>query len=232
MKKRCIVFDWDGTLLDSKAVKRQSFCDAVASILVKHDISVNHQRLAREFDIETGRPRSIVVTHMLKSHSLDLTEAGIQLVCNDIRRRIELSFGSLKLFSDVEYSLSQLLQIGFLVSISSSVPHEELNSIVPRFLPSGMLGNIFPILGTKASSSKGTQHIKEICHFHSVQLDDITFVGDDEADLALALEAGVRFVKIERNCMSLESQADSRIRGIRSLKELISGSLTDGHFVC
>jgi len=194
-----IVFDWDGTLLDSKSLKRDSFCDSVRELLTtRFNILVDGSHLGCEFDRLSGLPRSVLVEALFKAlgHSPSIDE--IETTCLAIAKRIDREMGRTSIFPDVFPILKRFAIHDVAMSISSSVPQRELQGLVQRFLPVEIAVSIAPVLGSQINLHKGADHFREICAYHGVGLEKLVYVGDDEIDYQLTRTAGVKFVRVLR----------------------------------
>lgn len=171
-----ILFDFDGTLLDSMGPKSRLAVEIFGRYLVLRD-----PELARQRFLETSGQPFIVQTRLL------FPEVG-----EPIRERITEEYHMLvrglkphlKVFEEVPQVLGELHK-KYSLAISSSSRSDELNYWVDQY---GLRPYFAAVLGTDGEFHKGKPHIEFIRQqFNPAK---IYVVGDSPADMAAAVAAG------------------------------------------
>lgn len=221
MRNPVFVFDWDGTLLDSKLVKRESFCLAIAEFLrCKFGHSVSMPQLFTAFERNSGHPREVVVSRIIHSEKYHASEIEIQRICDNISALIGLKIDRCRMFPDAIETLRFFGRCNISMSISSSVPQTELHHLVGAILPIDLREKLNPILGSDGLSRKGSPHFSRVCEHYGCDYDNLIFVGDDHADHEIAKNCNVKFVRIDRLETLTEYKTSIVIRSLRHLRDI------------
>lgn len=201
--KRALVFDWDGTLLNSADYKRKNF------IQLFSEEGGEPEKVKSLHEQFTGLPRYELFSRVYGA--LFHRPMGDQDFLNLSKRYTEknlLSGKEASLFPEVTQVLKNLKARYFLF-VSSASPQEELSRMVETTeIPSFMK----EVLGSKLGFSKGPGHFSHILQKYSFEKIHLLFVGNDDQDGQIASENAIEFKKVDR-----ESGQD--LRGV--LKEYL-----------
>jgi len=146
------------------------------------------------------------------------SENQVAEIANNLGSAMSELTGECPLFPDTSQLIGALRHLPLKLYISSSVPEPELRYMVSRKLNASDLERFSGIFGTTADSAKGEGHVRRILSGGAQpERDQILAVGDDEADVELHLQAGVRCLLVDRE------RRDSRTDGVlHSLDELVN----------
>jgi len=198
---RIVVFDWDGTLINSLDIKVHN-----AGLLFHLYLGWQAERVEKIYRKHSGIPRRVLFEAICAEHGLiDLAEQRYLTLSQRFtrmnREAILNTPASELLFPDTVSTLHNLVELAYPLYVSSSADPQEICSIAENlgidryFKRSG--GNLF---GSKPGFNKGDQHIQYILQQHQVDLSDfseeqqrrkVAFVGDEPADIRLGRQAGV-----------------------------------------
>ncbi len=213
----CYVFDWDGTIFDSKDLKKRSFVNSLKHTIKNMGIILSEDLLKSSFEKFTGLPRQEVVRGMLKSHNINLSDLNFEDISKLITKEFYISAYSANIYEDALAILNKLIAKEKIIYISSSSPQNELENISQKMLPIELIKCINGIYGSRKGFSKGINHIEHIMKKEKLSKKQIIMIGDDKNDLDLAGAAGVDFLGINR---FLERKKENSDKWINSLIEL------------
>jgi phosphoglycolate phosphatase len=187
-RKWIVLFDWDGTLIDSLPVKIQN-----AGNLFQQAFGVPADTIMAAYRRHSGIPRKQLFTAICK-------DSGIPALDDEQYSRLSKRFTELNLASLTHARTSDLLQpetapalealarLGYPLYVSSSADSQEIRSLARGL---GLEHFFVDIMGSSPGFSKGAQHIQHVLKEQSALLDQLVFVGDEPTDIALGCSAGV-----------------------------------------
>ena len=207
---RCIVFDFDGTLVQSNEIKRQSFFDVTCDLFGAKLLL--EKKLA---DPNSGDRFSVFryLTQHLKGigeesfNALELAHQYTMLCEEKIVQAPEVSGAT-----DMLVALSR---VGLKLAVSSATPEEELKRLISL---RGLDSFFSVILGAPASKEK---HIEEISKKWQLEAIEMLYVGDSEVDKIAALNTGCHFIGVGRNYSRFNARPVNLIDDLRQLPVLI-----------
>jgi len=175
---RCVALDFDGTVLLSNEIKRQSFFETVSSISAGYDAMA--AILAREigdryevFDIfaaETG----LSAKDLVDNYSVCCEEKI--LVCPERH--------------GAERVIPQMRELGIKVYLNSATPVMPLRGIV-----SGRFGaNFFD--GVYGNNGQKAKNLETVLTNEAIQPKELVMIGDGADDWEAALNVGCRFIGV------------------------------------
>lgn len=184
---KAILFDWDGTLVNSLSLKignaRQVFhkfldCDESA-------VEVAYQRYS-------GIPRRELFNAIV-------TTLGRERLDDDIYERISVEFSKLNsetirpnhVFREVTTTLTDLRRHQLKLVVSSSATSDDVQNIAQAV---GLADFFDHVWGSDGNCGKGSGHVMVLCELYGLRPANIIMVGDEEADLRLARKSGVTFI--------------------------------------
>lgn len=213
-----IVFDWDGTLVDSMHYKIKNFVAVFIEIGLGCEID-----LVRQHETFTGLPRqSLFSNTFLALTGKELKAELFNELSKKYTDRNQQDSLALQLFPDAAEFLAVWTKSERKFSISSSAHPDEVHLSATRLLKS------YPplcALGSEGGFHKGIPHISFICEKFSLSKSEILFVGDDHHDGTLADAAGVDFIRIVRD--SSRKRADNTVTSLMDLLALCASTPVD-----
>ncbi len=189
-EKRALVFDWDGTLLDSSHYKRAGF------IQLFQELGADAEKAGELHEKYSGIPRKELFSRIYEElFSKPLSDVHFQKL-SQLYSELNLKAGeTAHLFPEVRTTLESLRGKYQLFVSSSSTP-EELGNMVR----SQNLHALFTeVLGSRPGFSKGPEHFSYLCTKYGYTKSQYLFVGNDVQDRRLAEKAGVDWVLVERD---------------------------------
>ncbi|HYG89076.1 MAG TPA: HAD family hydrolase [Azospirillum sp.] len=198
--RQVLVFDWDGTLFDSMALKTQSFAEVLSEDLAKRcgPAAPSRERVAALYRALSGRPRAEIFDGVAATAGVTLGAADKAALSDRLFVRNRVLLPSSSLFPDAERLLERLQGTAYRLFMSSSVPQAELEHFFTAKLPEAWRQRFDGVFGSAPGFGKGPGHIEAIRRQTGVALANILVFGDDEADHALSTQAGVDCVLIDR----------------------------------
>lgn len=205
--KKCIIFDFDGTLVQSDQIKRRTFFEIVKGIQSADAIL---EELLAKFPTS---PRDIIFSLLYKQ----LKKIGSSAIDNrskdkwvsdytDMCERFVVQCPEVKGMTAV---LDDLMVRKISVFINSATPEKALISICKR---RGIDHYFCDILGAPRQK---TENIRFILQEYPVEASDILVIGNGESDRAAAYEHAIDFVAIGD-----EPQGDGIVGRINDLTTL------------
>lgn len=202
--KRVLVFDWDGTLFDSMAIKSQNF----AQILVA-ELDSDMQEVRARYMRYSGIPRREIFLRIAADFARQLSEARLAWLSEALTRLNCERLAEAKLFPDAIRFLERMQGLDLPLYISSSVPEAELQLIVTQHLPEKLRHAFRKTMGTTPHYAKGRGHLSVILQEEAVKPKDCLVFGDDIADVELSAEAGVQCIRICREATPAKGEVTS-----------------------
>jgi len=182
-----LVFDWDGTLLVSTGYKADNL------VLVLNGLGIPEPRVRELYRRYTGYPRRHIFETIYQAYfGQPLAEPEYNRLSAEFSARNIVCGKLSSLYPEVISVMTQLQRQGYQLFISSSAAQDEISALTQYF---GVTPYMVTAYGSRPGFSKGPEHLGEIARTHGA-ID--CFVGDDEADMALAQAAGVIGVRVVR----------------------------------
>ncbi len=177
-----VIFDFDGTLVDSNAIKRdcfrrtgEKFEFAPEDILSVVDNNPGYTRKEVFSEITSGRDNTDDMFLQLMAYYEELTTK--QVVEAKIKRGVDTVFEFLRT-NRINYYLS------------SATPYINLREILDK------RGDLFGFSGVYGSPESKVEHIFDICQISNIDVREALYVGDSLIDSKSANEAGCAFVGV------------------------------------
>jgi len=208
---RCIVFDFDGTLVDSNSIKRSIAYEIVRKFDGGHTI------LDRVYAENCSGDRYTIFTRFAQLVSREIAPLKESIfigreLAKEYTRLCEHAVSVCAEIPGTSVVLSKLLRSGFLLAINSATPTATLQDIVTK---RGWLGTFSEVLGAPASKA---ENLASIAEKFSLAKSEITMVGDRLSDLVGAQDFGCHFVGL----MQSDSDFLAPLQfGISNLTELL-----------
>ncbi len=192
---KCVVFDFDGTLVKSNEIKRRTFYE-VTKNLVDADIVLD-----KIFSSPDSGDRYDIFDTLIMELKLDrevfvsaskLSDSYTKICEYEISRAPEIK--------GVVKTIKELRSLGVKVFISSATPENTLQKIIAMRGWKGIIDKAFGSPDSKAD------HLQKIsAHFKFLQ-SEIIYVGDSEIDKNAASSIGCKFVGIGRDWSRFRSK--------------------------
>lgn len=190
---RCVAFDFDGTLVESNAIKRQSFFDVVSEAdpdgeLVAHVLDV--VRPGDRFDVLR------VVAERLHERAGFPAEPGVEELSrrwvDAYTARCEEAISQCPEIPGATAALEWLGERGLPCYVNSATPEEPLRRVLAL---RSIARQIRLCLGRPADK---VENLATICADAGAGPEELLFVGDGEDDRSAALEFGCPFAAVVR----------------------------------
>jgi phosphoglycolate phosphatase len=187
---RCkgVLFDWDGTLVDSLPMKIRN-----AGLLFSERLGVDRAAVEESYRRHSGIPRR----HLFDSISEDVQGEPLpESVYGDLDKafteRNKVGIRPEHTCAGAERLLVELRAAGAsLLVVSSSAVPDDVQSAAEI---TGLAGHVDEVLGSLGAFSKGLGHVSYMCRKYALEPQDLCVVGDDKADVLLGREAGVHVI--------------------------------------
>jgi phosphoglycolate phosphatase len=185
---KCVVFDFDGTLVESNEIKREAFYEVTRNLV---DADIVLDKILSSLDCGDRYEifdKVIIELELYRKVSISAEEmsSSYTKICEyKISRALEVK-GAVKTIKDLK-------SLGVKVFISSATPEITLRKII------GMRGwkkMIDMVLGSPDSK---TDHLRTIQIENKYSMSDVVYVGDSEIDSEAAISAGCRFIAIGKD---------------------------------
>ncbi|MBT6046031.1 MAG: HAD family hydrolase [Candidatus Scalindua sp.] len=202
----CVVFDMDGTLVNTENLKRE--------LWIKY---INGKRYTREsstlaYDKYNGLPRRKFINTVLVSlGGNELSDDEFEQFNDYLSDGYRPSMATL--FPATVIALEKLRDRGLKLFISSGSPQHEVDGIIKYF---GLDHLFLACYGSDNGFVKGNEHFKKIAHTTGATRSEMVFIGNDDMDGTLAKEYRIKFflVKNENGSTNLLEIIEKIISGI------------------
>lgn len=186
--KWVVMFDWDGTLIDSLEIKI-----ANAAHLFEASFGVPAEQVKAAYRRHSGVPRR-------QLFALICRESGLPELDETRFEQLSQRFTALNLAAmsgaqaqelvspDTRSTLQTLASRGYPLYVSSAADPGEIRKIARAV---GLESYFQDILGSLPGFGKGRQHVEHVLQEQHAQRQAVVFIGDDPADIDLGHAAGV-----------------------------------------
>jgi HAD superfamily hydrolase (TIGR01509 family) len=196
LRKRLLIFDFDGTIADSSPLHARAFNEAFAT----HDVAVDYGTIA---GLTTGAAVDLVAD----VHGLTLTPAARALLISDKQARARRMIASelVPIAGSVEFMREARPR--YLMALCTSASRATIELAIARLALEGM----FDPIVTGDDVVHGKPHpetfLRALAH-HGLPASDALVLEDAESGLAAARAAGIDMLKIVAGPASDPSEAN------------------------
>lgn len=177
-KKKVVVFDFDGTIVDSM----ESFADIAAEVMPKY----------LPIDWVTARRRYLETSGLPFFQQLEVIfpkNPANKKVADEFEKKKLENYFEKPLYGDAADTLEHLRQKGIKIAVSSN----NFQELVDRFV--GQTGIAFDmVLGFRPDFAKGKDHFDHIIRETGCKAEEVAFVGDSLKDGERAAGSGIDFI--------------------------------------
>lgn len=220
---KAVLFDWDGTLVDSLPVKVHN-----AGRLFQQVYGLIPDRVERAYRTHSGVPRRQLFDAILGEFGLaGMDEATFQNMSADFSAMNREALTEPGMDGVVRpgsrETLGHLLDLGCRLFVSSAADGAEV-----RFLADQLGMSVYfdrsggEVLGSRTGFGKGRGHVEYICREYHLKPRSLLFIGDDLADIRLGREAGIFTVSLAGSCEKETLLAGGAQVVVNSLDELMN----------
>ncbi|WP_157315144.1 HAD-IA family hydrolase [Chitinibacter sp. GC72] len=211
-----VVFDWDGTLMDSTGMIARSIQRAFDDV----GLAVPSDQEARYV---IGYGLGEAMAHLAPN----ATEAQIRQVVDAYRTHFLAKDQDLKLYDGVEEGLTRLRDANFRMAVATGKSRAGLD----RVLKATQLGGFFEVTRTadEAFSKPHPAMLEYILGYAAVEPERAVMVGDTTHDLQLALNAGTASLGLTYGAHESEALLDLQALALfDDFNSLVEWILTHG----
>lgn len=216
---KAVIFDLDGTLLDTIEDIADSFNEALAK---KKYPSFS----VEEYRYFAGRGIDELISNVIEAGNLDPSE--FQEIKNGyIEEYAMRSRNKTKPYDGVLDLLKTLKNMGILVAILSNKPHFQTEDVVKYFFKDFEFDSVYgklPEFEIKPNPASAKQLIKDL----SVNSDEVLYVGDTNTDMETAKNANFTSVGVTYGFRPkselIKSGADYTIDNVMDILKIINGN--------
>ena len=185
MKQRAVIFDYDGTLIDTTPVKLASYADAFQEVF---GTDPSKRRIVNETQLKLGgAPKRMQLAETLRVLGIQATEQQVERWCRLYVEANERNTPSCPEFPIVPLMLATLKTLYDLYLVSG-LPDDQLKADAQR---RGLASHFLEIHGgDKAAFCRA---------FRKRYYQQVYFLGDGMYDQQVAREAGFRFFEVQDN---------------------------------
>jgi phosphoglycolate phosphatase len=190
VRYRAILFDWDGTLIESLPLKIANAADLFAETF---DAEPQAVRTAYGRYSGVGRRQLFdeIARDCIGRSFTDVEFAGLSAAFTERNRQVIMKHGVLR--PGALESLETLKEAGLYLGISTSAAQDEMEPLARHF---GVAKFCDLLLGSRPGFAKGPDHVRYVSAHLNLANSDLAGVGDDERDMELFAAAGIARVGI------------------------------------
>jgi phosphoglycolate phosphatase len=207
---KCVVFDFDGTLVESNEIKRKTFYE------VTKDIDGADLILDKLFSRPGLGDRHNIFNSLIeilkKTNNSDINPTYLSdlytNICEDKISKAPEVIGALG-------TLKELNKRNFKIFVSSATPVNTLKRIIRM---RGWVELFEDVMGAPESKE---DHLKSILSLKNYSVSEVVYVGDSEIDQKAALSTGCGFIGVGKNWNRFGSKPSVLLSTLENLtKEL------------
>jgi phosphoglycolate phosphatase len=207
---KCVVFDFDGTLVESNEIKRRVFYE------VTKDIAGAEPVLDKLFSIPDSGDRYDIFNLLIKNlGSGQGSGDSAESLSNLYTKICEHKISEAPEVSGASSTLIELKKIRVKMFVSSATPTNTLQRII------SMRGWSELFDGVMGSPDSKECHLRSILFSNHYSLSEVAYIGDSEIDQEAASLIGCKFIGIGKNWRRFDSRPAVLLNTLEKLiKEL------------
>jgi len=179
MKTRALLFDFDGTLVDTM----EGFADIAGEVIHQFHPGISFEEARRRYLETSGVPFFQQLEIILPGDPTNSKKAAI------FEETKKEGFFRSTFSDEVRFVITQLRGRGILVGVSSNNFQYLIEQFIER---EGLQFDV--VLGFKDGFEKGEHHFEYVLHHFQLKKDELTFVGDSLKDAEKAISNGIAFI--------------------------------------
>lgn len=218
-KIKAIVFDWDGTVVNTMQHKKYN-----ASVIFAEHYGVAAEKIILSYEKYSGVSRKELFDLIARENiGRALSHIEFNKLTSEFTLRNIDSYKRNKVFDERNRRVLLWLKAqGYLLFVSSSAVSREIEKLAELL---DIKGYFQEILGSSDNFRKGKDHVDFIKKTYNLKVSEIAFVGDEKADMRLAGRLGLMCVGIVngKSESALDKEfADYVIKNLSDLKEILA----------
>ncbi len=187
---KCVVFDWDGTIVDTMALKRMNI-----ALLFQDVYGVAYEKTLKSLDEHSGIPRKDLFQSIAREHiERSLTDSEFQHLSSAFTAKNLDSFKEHNIFDSSKAQALKRLKGNYLLFVSSAAPSDEILFLSDHL---NIRGFFAELLGSFSGFSKGQEHFNYISSHYGFKLEEILFVGQGRAGNAGFENMGIKLARLQ-----------------------------------
>jgi len=192
---KCVVFDFDGTLVKSNEIKRRVFYEVTEDIVGAGPV------LDELFSVPGSGDRYNIFDALIKNLKLGQEDGISAVYLSDLYTKIcEHKISEAPEVSGAFNTLTELKKIRVKMFVSSATPTNTLQRII------GMRGWSELFDGIMGSPDSKEDHLRSILFSNNYSLSEVIYIGDSEVDQKASLSIGCKFIGIGKNWNRFDSR--------------------------
>ncbi len=202
---KCVVFDFDGTLVKSNEIKRRTFYEVTKNLVdadILLDKILSYPDSGDRYDIFDTLIIELKLDREVFVSASKLSDSYTKICEYEISRAPEIK-GAVK-------TIKELRSLGVKIFISSATPEITLQKIIDM---RGWKEMIDMALGSPDSK---TDHLQTILTENKYSISEVVYVGDSEIDRDAALLVGCRFVGIGKDWSRFSSKPSTLLNTLEN----------------
>jgi phosphoglycolate phosphatase-like HAD superfamily hydrolase len=212
---RCVVFDFDGVLVDSNALKRDAYFTIFRS--VPGSAHVVDDTLRHPIDGDRHDTIRSILEGLVRAGTLRPEDAGEGAIATFANRYNDICEEAVRRAPEMEHSTWVLQQLASVCSlyINSATPEEPLRRIVSGRNLAPYFKDVFGRPATKI------ENLRKIIDRERVRPEEMVFVGDGANDYEAAQTCGCTFIAFVNGSAQFGAEVTTRIAALSQLTELV-----------
>jgi phosphoglycolate phosphatase-like HAD superfamily hydrolase len=202
---KCVVFDFDGTLVKSNEIKRRTFYEVTKNLVdadILLDKILSYPDSGDRYDIFDTLIIELKLDREVFVSASKLSDSYTKICEYEISRAPEIK-GAVK-------TIKELRSLGVKIFISSATPEITLQKIIDM---RGWKDMINMALGSPDSK---IDHLQTILTKNKYSISEVVYVGDSEIDRDAALLVGCRFVGIGKDWSRFSSKPSTLLNTLEN----------------
>jgi phosphoglycolate phosphatase-like HAD superfamily hydrolase len=202
---KCVVFDFDGTLIESNEIKRRTFYEVTKNLVdadILLDKILSYPDSGDRYDIFDTLIIELKLDREVFVSASKLSDSYTKICEYEISRAPEIN-GAVK-------TLKKLRSLGISVFISSATPEVTLQKIISMRGWGNIVDNV---LGSPDSK---LDHLQRILTENKYSISEVIYVGDSEIDREVALLVGCKFIGLGKDWSRFSSKPSTLLNTLEN----------------